>query len=175
MTNEKIYKPKIVRARLRTSGKRVEDYIEDRRDRFRSEDEAAHIFKANELFDGLIVELSSWNWDNHQYWHLWNWGEESDRTIMRAMYEIHRAQTYELRRKGMKEFEKSWNLGECDAACSYCFTMDQAEVLEVIQEEENPNDSISSERIVRRHMYELQNHKARVRREQRRRRKGARV
>ncbi len=32
-------------------------------------------------FDGLVLYLSKWNWDNHESWHLYSWDDKDDEKL----------------------------------------------------------------------------------------------
>lgn len=38
-------------------------------------------------FDGIVLYLSKWNWDNHESWHLYNWDDKDDKEVMLGIYE----------------------------------------------------------------------------------------
>ena len=42
--------------------------------------------KADQYFNGLEITLSSWWYDDHSCWHLFNWPQAVDDRVMCAMY-----------------------------------------------------------------------------------------
>lgn len=66
------YKPKVVRARLKTGGKTVQSVREKLTGRGFTVRDFQNIIKAGNYLDGLEVQLSLQNWDNYENWHLWN-------------------------------------------------------------------------------------------------------
>lgn len=77
------YKPKVVRARLKTGGKTVQSVREKLTGRGFTVRDFQSIIKAGNYLDGLEVQLSLQNWDNYENWHLWRryrtWeGERTD-------------------------------------------------------------------------------------------------
>lgn len=132
------YKPKIVRARLKTGGKTVQSVREKLTGRGFTVRDFQHIIKAGEYFDGLEVSLSLWNWDNHTQWHLWNWQQEDDERVMLAMYQAEQYHPFAAIRNyknNFEQFKEDWKNEEYDPAATYTFDFDEVEVLEVIQEE----------------------------------------
>lgn len=126
------YKPKVVWARLNTSGKSEEEY---RKQGF-SKSSIAHIKKSDEYWDGLEVQLSLWSYDDHAKWHLWSWKEEDDERIMYALYEAEQCRPFTPYKNNFAEFERDWKSGEYDPGCVYTFPLDAATVTEVLQEEQ---------------------------------------
>ena len=45
-----------------------------------------NIQRSNEEFDGLVVLLSLWAYDNHASYHLHNWDPADDERMMMAIY-----------------------------------------------------------------------------------------
>ena len=53
-----------------------------------------NIQRSNEEFDGLVVLLSLWAYDNHASYHLHNWDPADDERMMMAIYyaeQVHRS------------------------------------------------------------------------------------
>lgn len=144
------YKPKIAKCVLHTAGKTVDDYRKELTGQGFTVNDFKHMVKAANYFDGLTVYLSMWDYDRHENWHLWNWEKENDERIMCAMFEAEHYNPASVAPISFEEFRKLWETGEYDPGCSYCFAIDQVEVLEVLQEEQNPHDSERTRQIVRR-------------------------
>ncbi len=101
----KIYRPKIIKGKIKETGWPI---------------------------DGHILLLSSWDYDNHETWHLFNHPEESDRAVMETMYLTETAAgmcTYDT----LEEFTDHW--GEWEPQGSFCIPLENVEVIKVIQEE----------------------------------------
>lgn len=81
------YLPKVALVRLHTAGKEVKDYRQELKGQGFTTNQFKHMKKADELWDGLELWVSMWNYDNHESWHLWNWKKEDDNRVMLAMYE----------------------------------------------------------------------------------------
>ena len=132
------YKPKIVKARLKTGGKTVQSVREKLTGRGFTVRDFQHIIKAGEYFDGLEVSLSLWNWDNHTKWHLWNWQQKDDERVMLAMYQAEQFHPFAAVRNyknNFEQFKEDWKNEEYDPGATYTFDFDEVEVLEIIQEE----------------------------------------
>lgn len=146
----KEYKPKIVRAKLHTGGKSVADYRKKLHGQGFTVRDFRHMQKADNYLDGIEVYLSLWDYDNHENWHLWNWEKEADERIMCAMFEAEHYSPFGTSSDDFGKFRKAWKAGEYEPGGSYCFENEQVEVLEVLQEEENPHCSEETRRMVRR-------------------------
>lgn len=146
------YKPKVVRCRLKTGGKTVQELREKLTGQGFTVRDFQNIIKAGDYFDGLEVQVSMWNWDNHESWHLWNWKEEDDEKVMMAMYHAEQFHPYARIRKykdNFEQFQKDWKAQEYEADASYTFDFDEVEVLEVIQEEVNEIKTEEVEKAIR--------------------------
>ena len=65
-------------------------------------------------FDGIVLYLSKWNWDNHESWHLYNWDDKDDKEVMLGIYEAeqyHPQAPYRYR-DNFEKFQKDWISGE---------------------------------------------------------------
>ena len=100
------YKPKIVKAKLKTGGKTVQSVREKLTGQGFTVRDFQHIIKVGEYFDGLEVFLSLWNWDNYTKWHLWNWQQEDDEKVMLAMYQAEQFHPYAPLRNYKNNFEQ---------------------------------------------------------------------
>lgn len=144
------YKPKIVKARLHTAGKTYEDIKQELKGQGFTCKQMKAMVKQNNYFDGLVLYLSMWNYDNYESWHLWNWDNEIDEKVMLAMYEAEQYHPLLRYKNNFEQFKKDWESKEYDPGCAFTFPLDQVEVLEVIQEEEDNIDHEETKREVRR-------------------------
>ena len=67
------YQPKVIRCRLKTGGKTIQDLREQYAGQGLTYRDFENIQKANEQFDGLVVRLTLWEYDNGEYYHLYDW------------------------------------------------------------------------------------------------------
>lgn len=81
-----IYQPKVIRCRLHTGGKTIQEIREWYAGQGMTYRDFESIQRANEEFDGLVVLLSLWDYDNHEAYHLHNWNPEDDERMMMAIY-----------------------------------------------------------------------------------------
>ena len=72
------YRPKVVRCRLKTGGKSIPQIREECRGQGLTYRDFENIQRSNEEFDGLVVLLSLWDYDNHASYHLHNWDPADD-------------------------------------------------------------------------------------------------
>ena len=100
------YKPKVVRARLKTGGKTVQSVREKLTGRGFTVRDFQSIIKAGNYLDGLEVQLSLQNWDNYENWHLWNWKQEDDEKVMLAMYQAEQFHPFAAMRNYKNNFEQ---------------------------------------------------------------------
>ena len=146
------YKPKVVRARLKTGGKTVQSIREKLTGRGFTVRDFQSIIKAGNYLDGLEVQLSLQNWDNYENWHLWNWKQEDDEKVMLAMYQAEQFHPFAAMRNyknNFEQFKEDWKKEEYDPGASYTFSFDEVEVLEVLQEEVNNIEPGTVEKAVR--------------------------
>lgn len=143
------YLPKVVLAKLKTAVTWEE--VQQSKAKSFTRNERKAIFRSLNLFDGLEVCLSKWNWDNYKMWHLHNWKNEIDATIQKAIYEAEQFYPFSDGRykNDFAQFEKDWKAGMYDPGAMVIFTDAQVEVLEVVQEEVNHIDPEKVKREVR--------------------------
>ncbi len=84
--------------------------------------------------DGHVLILSSWDYDDHEDWHLSNWPDEDDQAVMETMFITETAAGLCLY-DTLEEFSEAWDEGEWEPEGSFCIPLKNVEVLEVIQEE----------------------------------------
>lgn len=83
--------------------------------------------------DGHALMLSSWDYDNHDSWHLDLWKDEDDPAVMETMFITETAADMCLY-DTLEEFAKHWDDWEAQAV--FCIPLENVEVLKVLQEEE---------------------------------------
>lgn len=140
----KDYQPKIAKARLHTVGKTYEDIKKELKGQGFTCNQMKAMVRSNNYFDGLIIYVSMWNWDNHENWHLHNWEDKDDKKIMLALYEAEQFHPQPKYKNDFEQFKKDWEAGEYEPGCTYTFPLEAVEVLEVIQEE---IDNVDHEKI----------------------------
>ena len=138
------YLPKVAFVRLNTAGREVKDYREEFKGQGFTSNQFKHMKKADELWDGLELWVSMWDYDNHESWHLWNWKKEDDNRVMLAMYEAEQYNPFCAYEDDFEGFKADWEAGTYDPGCTYTFPLSAVEVLEVVQEEE---DNRNHERV----------------------------
>ena len=134
---EKKYKPKVGRARIKIPARGWQEYREELKGQGFTVNDFKAMQKADQFFNGLELYLSMWNYDNHSSWHLWNWDKEQDERVKLALYHAEQYHPFPSYKNDFEGFCKAWEAGEYDPGASYTFRLDQVEVLEVLQEEEN--------------------------------------
>lgn len=144
------YLPKVVSAKLKTATT-LEEVQQELKGKGFTRNEMKAFVRSLNLFDGLKVYLSKWNWDNYATWHLYSWDDEVDETIMKAIYEAEQLHTFSCGRykNDFTQFEKDWKAETYAPGATLSFTDEQAEVLEVLQEEVNNIDTEGVQRAVR--------------------------
>ena len=126
------YRPKVVRARLKTGGKTVQSVREKLTGHGFTVRDFQNIIKAGNYLDGLEVQLSLWSWDNHENWHLWNWKPEDDEKVMLAMYQAEQFHPFAAMRNyknNFEQFKEDWKNEEYDPGASYTFSFDEGDPL----------------------------------------------
>ncbi|SHJ74892.1 M78 family metallopeptidase domain-containing protein [Tepidibacter formicigenes] len=129
------YQPKIIKCRLKTGGKTINEIREQNKGQGLTYRDFENIQKAYEEFDGVVLLLSLWDYDNHESYHVYGWDDEVDEKMMMGIY--HAEQTHPFPRyKGKKEeFIADWKAGKYNPGCPMCFEKEDVEELEVIREE----------------------------------------
>lgn len=136
----KTYTPRIVRARIKIPYRPWEAYREECRGQGYTVNGFKAMQKADQYFNGLEIMLSSWWYDDHGCWHLWNWPKAVDDRVMYAMYhaEQYKGGPYMLPsayKDNFPKFKADWEAGTYDPGATYTFKLENVEVLEVLQEE----------------------------------------
>ena len=145
------YLPLIVKAKLHTGGRDYEKIKEELKGQGFTCKQMKGMVREGNYFDGIVLYLSKWNWDNHESWHLYNWDDKDDKEV------------------NFEKFQKDWTSGEYDPGMTFTFKDSEVEVLEVLQEEV---DNIDHE-AVKRQVAAAEDAQYQKRRKQRQRRKQA--
>lgn len=143
------YLPKVAFVRLHTAGKEVRDYQNELRGHGFTFNQFKHMKKADELWDGIELWVSMWNYDNYESWHLWSWKKEDDSRVMLAMYEAEQYHPFGGYKDSFERFKADWESGDYDPGCTYTFPIPAVEVLEVVQEEEDNTDHGQTQKAVK--------------------------
>ena len=117
------YLPKVAFVRLHTAGKEVKDYQQELKGQGFTFNQFKHMKKADELWDGLELWVSMWDYDKY----------EAEQYNPFCAYE-----------DDFEGFKADWEAGTYDPGCTYTFPISAVEVLEVVQEEE---DNRNHERV----------------------------
>ena len=142
------YLPKVAFVRLHAAGKEVKDYQQELKGQGFTFNQFKHMKKADELWDGLELWVSMWDYDNHESWHLWNWKKEDDNRVMLAMYEAEQYNPFCTYEDNFEGFKADWEAENYDPGCTYTFPLSAVEVLEVVQEEEDNTDHERTQKAV---------------------------
>ena len=78
------YLPLIVKAKLHTGGRDYEKIKEELKGQGFTCKQMKGMVREGNYFDGIVLYLSKWNWDNHESWHLYNWDAKDDEAVMLA-------------------------------------------------------------------------------------------
>lgn len=136
------YQPKIIRCRLKTGGKSIEEIREKYKGQGMVYRDFENMQKANEQFDGLTLLLSLWDYDKHESYHMHQWNECDEERVMMAIYYSEQVHPYPRYKNKFKEFKNDWKLGIYDPGCALCFDPADVEELEVICEEVIPPEPV---------------------------------
>ena len=163
------YLPLIVKARLHTGGRTYEHIKQELKGQGFTCNEMKAMVREGQRFDGLVLYLSKWNWDNHESWHLYNWEDKDDEAVMLGLYETeqYHPDAKTRYRNDFEKFQKDWKNEEYDPGMTFTFKDSEVEVLETVQEEV---DNIDHE-AVRRQVAAAEDAKYQQRRKQRMKRK----
>ncbi len=82
--------------------------------------------------DGHTLMLSSWNYDNHENWHLDYWKAEEDSAVMETMF-ISETTAGLCLYDTLEEFAEHWE--EWEPEGSFCIPLENVETVKVLQEE----------------------------------------
>lgn len=110
------YLPLVVKARLHTGSRDYEKIKEELKGQGFTCKQMKGMVREGNYFDGIVLYLSKWNWDNHESWHLYNWDDKDDKEVMLGIYEAeqyHPQAPYRYR-DNFEKFQKDWTSGEYD-------------------------------------------------------------
>lgn len=140
------YQPKVIKCRLKTGGKSIEEI----RERYKGQNlvyrDFENIQRANEQFDGLNLLLSLWQYDKYESYHLESWYPEDEERMMMAVYYAEQTHPFPQYKNMLEEFKVAWKEGTYDPGCALCFDPADVEEIEVISEEVIPPEPISTYR-----------------------------
>lgn len=134
------YKPRVIRGKINIPPKDWTGYREEFRGQGFTVNNFKAMQKADQFFNGLELHLSSWDYDHHESWHLWNWNPADDERVKLALYHAEQYKPFTPYKNAFAQFCKDWAAGEYDAGMVYTFRLNQVEVMEVLQEEEDNRD-----------------------------------
>lgn len=134
------YQPKVIRCRLKTGGRTIEEIRERYKGQGLTYRDFENIQRANEEFNGLVVLLSLWAYDNHESYHLHNWDPVDDERMMMALYYSEQVHPYPRYKNDFEKFKTDWAGQTYDPAAVLCFPPEDVEEIEVMCEEIVPPD-----------------------------------
>lgn len=138
-------KPKIVRCRLHTGGKTVDELRKQYAGEGLTFRDYESLQRAFDLFDGVEIVLSPRDYGDWRAYRVC-WWERDNKPMMNAVYELeqtHPAPQY----KGNKEaFVKDWMAGRYSAGMTVVFSPEDVEELLVLQEEMDLPDPPAQEK-----------------------------
>lgn len=79
------YLPLIVKAKLHTGGRDYEKIKEELKGQGFTCKQMKGMVREGNYFDGIVLYLSKWNWDNHESWHLYNWDDKDDKAVEKIL------------------------------------------------------------------------------------------
>ncbi len=161
------YLPLIVKARLHTGGREYEKIKQELKGQGFTCNQMKSMVREGNYFDGLVLYLSKWNWDNHESWHLYSWDDKDDEKVMLGIYEAEQYHPYNRYKGDFEKFQSDWKNEEYDPGMTFTFKDSEVEVLEVLQEEV---DNIDHE-AVKKQVAAAEDAQYQKRRKQRQRRK----
>lgn len=132
------YQPKIIRCRLKTGGKSIQEIREKYKGQGMVYRDFENMQKANEQFNGLTLLLSLWDYDKHESYHMHNWEQDDDERVMMAIYYSEQVHPYPRYKDDLESFKADWAAEKYDPGCVLCFDPADVEELEVICEEVIP-------------------------------------
>ena len=132
------YQPKVIRCRLHTGGKTIQEIRERYAGQGMTYRDFENIQRANEEFDGLVVLLSLWEYDNHEDYHLHNWDPADDEKMMMALYYSEQVHPFPRYKNALEAFKADWAEKTYDPGAVLCFRAEDVEEIEVLCEEVMP-------------------------------------
>ena len=131
------YLPLVVKARLHTGGRDYDKIKQELKGQGFTCKQMKAMVREGNYFDGLVLYLSKWNWDNHESWHLYNWDAKDDETVMLALYEAEQYHPYAASRykEDFEKFQNDWKNEEYDPGMTYTFKDGEVEEVDNIDHE----------------------------------------
>lgn len=108
------YLPLIVKARLHTGGREYEKIKQELKGQGFTCNQMKSMVREGNYFDGLVLYLSKWNWDNHESWHLYSWDDKDDEKVMLGIYEAEQYHPYNRYKGDFEKFQSDWKNEEYD-------------------------------------------------------------
>ena len=102
------YLPLIVKARLHTGGREYEKIKQELKGQGFTCNQMKSMVREGNYFDGLVLYLSKWNWDNHESWHLYSWDDKDDEKVMLGIYEAEQYHPYNRYKGDFEKFQSDW-------------------------------------------------------------------
>ncbi len=136
------YQPKIIRCRLNMACKTIPEIRERYAGQGLTYRDFENIQRANEQFDGLILPLTLWEYDDYSAYHLFTWDTADDERMMMALYYSEQTHPYPRYKDALDAFKAAWAAGEYDSGgCVIVFDPWDVEEIEVISEEVKPEQA----------------------------------
>lgn len=130
------YRPKVVSCRLKTGGKSVEQIKELHKGQGLVYRDFESLKKMYDAFSGMIVNLSLWEYDNHESYHLDSWNPEDDEKIMMGVYYAEQTHPFPRYKNSLEKFKADWEMKKYEfEGASLVFAPADIEELEVVCEE----------------------------------------
>lgn len=82
--------------------------------------------------DGHVLLLTSWDYDNHESWHLCGWKEESEKAVIETMF-VTETEAGLCLYDTLEKFTENWE--EWEPQGSFCIPTENVEIVKVVQEE----------------------------------------
>jgi len=102
------YRPKVVRCRLKTGDKSIDQIRESCKGQGLVYRDFENLKKMNDAFSGLVVELSLWEYDNHESYHLDSWKSEDDERVMMGTYYAEQLHPFPRYKNAFEKFKQDW-------------------------------------------------------------------
>ena len=130
------YQPKVVKCRLKTGGKTIQEIRERCAGQGMTYRDFENIQRANEYFDGLIIRATLWEYDQHSGYHLQDWNAPDDEKMMMALYYSEQVHPFPRYNNDLEKFKADWAAQAYDpGGASLTFAPADVEELEVLCEE----------------------------------------
>lgn len=128
-----MYKPKVVLGLLQTGNKSIKGLRQENKDM--TLEDLRHLKRAYDLFHGLEIYLTMWDYDKHSCYHLGGWNKGQDKRVMEAMYQLEQDSAFGIYYQRRKDFVMDWEYGVYESSGIVTFDIADVKVLKVVQEE----------------------------------------